>query len=69
MVAQLAVGVEDLGAAALDRGRVVHRPELDVAGHGAGELDRAVLRLGRERDDEIEGGVLEVVEGLRLVAG
>ena len=51
----------------VSNGRVEHRPEFDGAVHRAGELNRAVLRLGRQRDDEIEGRVLEVLKGLRLM--
>ena len=68
-VAHRAVGGKALLAASLDRGRVVHRPEFDLARHGAGKLDRLVLRLGRKRDDEIVGCILERLEHLRLVRG
>src|SRR5262249_2883530 len=67
-VAHLAVGFEHRLAAALDNRRIHRVPELDLAGHGARELDRPVLRLGRERDDQVVGSVLEILEGLAAVA-
>ena len=39
----------------------------DVAGHGPGHLDGVVLGFGRERDDEVEGPVFQLLEGFGAV--
>src|SRR3546814_14475924 len=43
-------------------------PTLFRSGHRPRQLDGTMLRLGRQRDDQIEGGVLQLVEALRPVA-
>src|SRR6266404_750821 len=67
VIAHHAVGLEARLAIAFDRGRIEDRPEFDDAIHRAGQLHGAVLGFGRQRDDEVERGVLEILEGLRLV--
>ena len=59
------IGVEDGVARAFAGGRVERRPVDDVDRHGAGEFERAVMRFGRQGDDQVETVVLEILEGLR----
>ena len=54
LIPDLTIGIEPLLAAAFDGGRVRRRPILDIDGAGAREFERAVVRFGRECDDEIE---------------
>ncbi len=54
LVAHRAIGVEPLLAVALDVGRVGGRPVFDRGGDPVRELERLVVRLGRERDDQVE---------------
>src|SRR5262245_7033690 len=49
LVAHLAVRVQPLLAAAFDRGRIGGGPVLDLGGERARELERLVVRLGRQR--------------------
>src|SRR3546814_6560508 len=65
LIAHITVCLQSVRAFALDKGRIEGIPELVVAGHGSGQFDRLVLALRRQRDDEVEGRVLQVVEGLR----
>jgi hypothetical protein len=61
-----------LFAVALGAGGVVGRPVFDIGGERAGQFQRLVMRLGRQRDDEVEIQALPVVEFLksgRLVGG
>src|SRR3546814_8368186 len=51
-VSHVAVGLQPGLAVALDEAGIEGVPELHLAGHGAGQLDRLVLRLRRQRDDE-----------------
>src|SRR5262245_50373785 len=70
LVAHLAVRVQPLLAAAFDRGRIGGGPVLDLGGERARELERLVVRLGRQRHDEVEVEplqVLELLEGDRPV--
>ena len=67
VVAYLAIAVEPRLAAALDDVGVEGRPVFDFASHGARELDRPVVRLGREGDDQVVGAIFELVEGLAPV--
>ena len=68
-VAHLAVGRPASARASRSRqGRILGRPVFDLDRPAAGQLDGPMLRLGRQRDDQVEGVVLEVVEGLRPVA-
>src|SRR3546814_6423238 len=53
--------------AALDDARVEGVPELDLRRHASRHFDRPVLGFGRQSDDDVEGTVLEFVEGLGLV--
>jgi hypothetical protein len=68
LVAHVAVGLQDLLAAAVpdQHGGIEGRPVLDLHRHGARELQRLVVRLGRERDDEVEGGVVELAQRVRV---
>ncbi len=68
-VADLAIGVQAHLAAAFDEGGVEGVPELDLACHMPGHLDRPVLGLGRERDDQVEAVVLQHLEAARSVLG
>ena len=61
-ITQLTIGVEPLLSGSLGKGRIRHVPELELAGAVARELDGLVLRLWRQRDDEIEVVVFEIVE-------
>src|SRR5581483_4854003 len=54
LIADIAIGLEPLLAAAFDRFRIGGRPIFHVDGAGAGQFQGAVMGLGRERDDEIE---------------
>src|SRR5208283_5925627 len=70
LVAHLAVGIEPLLAAPFDIARIRRRPILDIDAAGAGEFQRPVMGLRRQRDDEIEIESLPLVdllEGDRLV--
>src|SRR5262245_27141829 len=73
LVAHRAVGVEPLLAVALDRARVGGRPVFDRGRQAVGQLDRLVVRLRGERDDEIVGEALlevfQLLEGHRLMVG
>src|SRR5262245_47716216 len=62
LIAHRAIAIEALLAAAFDRGRIGGRPVLHVDRQGAGELERAVVRLRRERNDQVEIESLEVLE-------
>jgi len=53
-VAHLAVGVQALLAAALRHRRIRRRPILDAGRERAGEIERLVVRLRRQRDDQVE---------------
>src|ERR1700750_1481564 len=53
-VAELAIGGELLLAAAMGRGRVHRGPVFDLGGERARQLQRLVMRLRRQRDDEVE---------------
>src|SRR5580693_7830780 len=62
LVADGTVGLELLLAAAFGVGRVGRRPIFDLDRAGAGEFERPVMRLRRERDDEIEVETFQFVE-------
>src|SRR5580765_7210512 len=66
-VAHLAVGGQARFARALRQRRIIDRPVLDLRGPPPGHLDRPVLSLRGEGDDEVEGGVVKLVERLRLM--
>ena len=62
---------ERLEAKIFGAGRIVGRPVFDVGRHRAGQFQRLVVRLRRQRDDEVEIQPFPVVEFLergRLVA-
>ena len=70
LVAHLAIGVERLLAVAFHLGRIRRRPIFHIGRERAGQFQRLVMRLRRERDDEIEVEpfqVLQFLEGVRLV--
>ena len=69
LVADAAVVRQHLLAAAVPdhHGRIERRPVLDVDRHGARQLQRLMMRLGRQRHDEIERGVVQVAQRLRAV--
>ena len=71
LIAHLAVDIQDLipASLALHDAGIEGVPELDLGRHGPRELEGAVMGLGRERDDDVEGGVLQLIEGFRPVAG
>src|ERR1700722_14695142 len=54
LVADFPIGVEPLRAASFNDGRIRRRPILHVDAAGAGQFQRPVMRLRRQRDDEIE---------------
>src|ERR1051326_355977 len=54
LVADLAIGVELLLAAAVDDGGIGGGPIFHLDGQRAGELERAVMRLRRQRHDQVE---------------
>jgi hypothetical protein len=64
LVADVAIGVEPLLAVTLGDGGIGGRPVFDVEGERAGEVERLVVGLRRERDDEIEVEAFEVFEFL-----
>src|SRR3979490_2030011 len=69
-VAHLPIGVEPLRAAALLAGRILCRPVFDIGRDDPGELERLVMRLGRQSDDQVEIEPLPVfkfLEGHRPV--
>src|SRR3977135_2426571 len=69
-VAHLPIGVEPLRAAALLAGRILRRPVFDIGRDGAGEIERLVVRLGRQGDDQVEIEplpVFQLLEGHRPV--
>src|SRR4051812_32235580 len=69
-IADLAIGLKLLLAIAFGSGRILGRPVFDVGGGGPCQVQRLVVRLGRERDDEVEVKafpVLQILEGHRLV--
>src|SRR6202790_5057020 len=68
-VANLAIGLELLLAVAFRAGGVMGRPVFDVGGKRVGQFQRLVMRLRRQRDDEVEIEplpVVELLEGGRL---
>ena len=50
-----------------DGGRVEDRPEFDFASGRPRQFDRRMLRIGRQRDDEVERGIFQLVEAFRLM--
>src|SRR4051812_29672941 len=69
-VADVAVGLQLLLAAAFDTGRILGRPVFHVRGIGVGQFQRLVVRLRRQRDDQVEVQtfpVVQVLKRLRLV--
>src|ERR1700756_2501537 len=71
-VADLAIGVELLLAAAIGVGRIMRRPVFDVGRERARQVQRLVVGLRRERDDEVEIEplpVFQLFERRWLVAG
>ena len=70
LISQFAIGIEPLPPAALDGARVRRRPVFDVDRAGTGQFERAVMRLRRQGDDQIEIKSLPIfqfLEGRRLV--
>src|SRR5690349_17508156 len=68
-VANLAIGGQFLLAAAFGRGGIGRRPIFDVGRNRMRQLQRLVMCLGRQGDDEVEIEplpVLELGEGHRL---
>src|SRR5262249_19707631 len=61
-VPQVAVGVETLVTAAFDQGGILGRPIFDERRRSPGQLHCPMMRLRRQRDDEVEGRVLHVIE-------
>src|SRR5215475_12946756 len=68
LVARAPVGVEPDLARAFDRAGIRYRPVLDLDRHAAGEFQRLVVGLGRQRDDELEGAGIDIAEGLGVMA-
>src|SRR4051794_26312408 len=69
-VADVAVGLQLLLAAAFDAGRILGRPVFHVRGIGVGQFQRLVVRFGRQRDDQIEVQafpIVQILERLRFV--
>src|SRR3954447_15906634 len=62
LVAHVSVRIHALLPAALDRGRVGGGPVFHVERERARELERLVMRFGRERDDEVEIEPLQILE-------
>ena len=62
LIAQLAIALKPLFTAAFDRSRIRSRPILDVDRERAGEFERAVMRLRRQRDDQVEIEPLPIIE-------
>src|SRR6266851_8550796 len=62
LLANLAIRVHPLLAAAFDRRRIDGRPIFDLGGERTHELERLVVRLRRQRDDQVEIEPFEVVE-------
>src|SRR5262245_45299948 len=54
LVAHLAIGGQAGLARTLHKRRVESRPILQLGGLAAGQLDRLMLGLGRQRDDQVE---------------
>src|SRR5450631_4909313 len=72
LVADLAIGLQLLLAIALGAGGIVGRPVFHVGRERARQFQRLVMRLRRQRDDEVEIEPFPVVQFLergRLVAG
>src|SRR5450755_5084071 len=70
-VADLTIGLQLLLAIALGAGGIVGRPVFDVGRQRARQFQRLVMRLRRQRDDEVEVEPFPIVEFLergRLVA-
>src|ERR1700733_1365630 len=70
LIAHLAIGIEPLLAAALHSARVCGRPVLGVDAAHPSDVERAVMRFGRKRDDEVEIQplpFLQLLESDRLV--
>src|SRR5438128_5727987 len=63
LITHLAIGIEPLLAVAFDRGRIRRRPVFDRSGDAMRELERLVVRLGRECHDQVEiEPVLQILE-------
>src|SRR5262249_11547780 len=72
LVADLAIGIHLLFTVAVRCRRVMRRPVFDVGGQCPGQVQRLVMRLRRQRDDQVEIQplpVLQLLEGGGLVAG
>jgi len=67
-VAHRSVRLKQDLAAALDRGRIKGWPELDLACHGPGHFQRLMMRLGRQRNDQIEIIIIQLIEAFRPMA-
>ena len=69
LIAHLAVVRQRLLARPMpDHDRCIDgRPVFDVDGHGARQLQRLMVRLGRQRDDEIERGIVQIAQRVRRV--
>ncbi len=61
-----AVGVEPLLAVAVGTARIGRRPIFDIGGQRPRQVQRLVMRLGRQRDDEVE---IQPVPLLQLLEG
>src|SRR5215813_9896089 len=71
-LAHIAIGVEPLLPAALGHRGVGSRPIFDLGRERPRQLEHLVVRLGRQRDDEVEVEALPLLQFLerhRLVAG
>src|SRR5436309_842749 len=67
-VAHVAICIQDLLTASCDRCWIESWPVFGRDRLGAGELESAVMRFGRKRDDHVEIGVFEIIEALRPAA-
>src|ERR1700676_3081842 len=65
-VADLAVGLQLLLAVALDAGGILRRPVLHFGRMGARQFQRPVMRLGGERDDQVEVEPLPILQFLEV---
>src|SRR3954452_2220569 len=71
-VADVAVGLQLLLAAAFGDGGILRRPVFDIRGDGVGQFQRLVMRFGRKRNDQVEVEafpVLQFLERHRPVPG
>ena len=68
LIAHAAIGIEPHLARALDGAGVGHRPVLDLGRRAARDFQRLVMRLGRQRHDQVEGARIDIVERLGVMA-